>query len=121
MCSQYWNLDADIKCPKCKSNKVDFLQTHFNGEIMSCRNTYKIGEKVKELKGVKNLILDGRNNDFDAECLSCGLSFSVGAKIEDEKVVKVYVIDIDEKFDEGYIDKDGVLYPVEGFIPKALK
>lgn len=90
MCSQYWNLEAEVKCPECGRVFVDNLQTHFMGQIESCQNTYQLGQNVPELQGV-SVVLDGRINDFIGTC-ECGAFFDVAARIHMGKVMNVWVL-----------------------------
>lgn len=91
MCSKYWNLYTQIKCPKCNKQGRWNLQTHFMGDDGSCVNEYKLGEKVKELK-VVSVLLDGKNDDFIGGCPHCEKFFDLGANIVKGRVEKVYIL-----------------------------
>lgn len=86
MCSMYWTLVAEIVCPKCKIKQEQEMQTHDFGDIGSCVNYYKIGDKVDELRKVKS----GNIAElFSGECSLCKASFVVDAKIKDSQIVKI--------------------------------
>lgn len=71
----YWNIKAEVACPRCGKVEERELQTHWMGEIGSCLNHYRLGEKVEELKGVTAAVLDGTNDDFITNCREgCGES-----------------------------------------------
>lgn len=91
MCSKYWNLNTNIKCPKCGKQSMWNLQTHFMGDDGSCVNEYKLGEKVKELKGV-SVLLDGKNDDFIGSCPQCEKFFDFGSNIVKGRVNKVFIL-----------------------------
>lgn len=90
MCSNYWNLNAEVICPSCGHTEIIGLQTHFMGDA-SCMEYYELGEPVPELKGV-SVVLDGENDDFIAVCSKCPSFWDVGARIEDGHVVEVWNI-----------------------------
>lgn len=91
MCSQYWNLNTKVKCPNCGKTRVWNLQTHFMGDIGSCVNEYKLGEKVDELDTV-SVVLDGTNDDFIGDCPNCDKFFDFGAEIVEGKVERVFIL-----------------------------
>lgn len=91
MCSQYWTLNAKIKCPKCQKGNIWDLQTHFMGDVGSCVNVYELGEKVEELKGI-SVLLDGKVDDFIGDCPKCGEFFNLGANIVNGSVEKVFIL-----------------------------
>lgn len=91
MCSAYWNLNTELVCPKCGKKDLWNLQTHFMGDFGSCVNEYKLGQKVKELKNLTQ-ILDGKNEGFCSSCSCCKKSFDLGAEIKMGKVVKVFFV-----------------------------
>ena len=90
MCAQYWNLNTDIKCPKCGEKSEWNLQTHFMGDY-SCDQYYKIGEKVPLLYGM-TIKLDRNKDWFIGNCPKCDKFFDFGAKIVDGQVMKIFLI-----------------------------
>jgi len=48
-----------------------------------------LGEKVYELRGIKEALLDGSNDDFIGSCHMCEAWIDFGAKIVNEAVVEV--------------------------------
>jgi hypothetical protein len=90
MCSQYWNLTAEVTCPHCGNVHEDTLQTHWMGEIGSCLNFYVLGERIPELHGIQAAVLDGVVDDFISDCRACGNWSIFGARIVDEAVVEVF-------------------------------
>lgn len=90
MCTEYWNLTADVECPK-GHRFTDELQTHFMGEGGSCSYHYRLGESVDELQGV-SVMLDGRNDDFIGRCPECDEHYYYGAEIIDGRVVRVWLL-----------------------------
>lgn len=67
MCSAYWNLMAEVACPRCGVSEERELQTHWMGDIGSCSNFYTIGQRVDELRNIERAVCD----DFIAECAGC--------------------------------------------------
>ena len=95
MCSSYWTLkEVELKCPKCKKVSIWELQTHFMGQIGSCLNYYKLKEKIFELKGIKEAILDDENDSFIGECPYCNEYVYFGAKIKDEAIYEIIIAKI---------------------------
>ncbi|MDO8618591.1 MAG: hypothetical protein Q7R49_01445 [Candidatus Daviesbacteria bacterium] len=87
----YWNLDTEMKCPKCGKTTLWNLQTHFMGDLGSFGHPYKLGEKIQAL-GNMTILLDGKINDFTGDCDKCGRFFDVGAEIVDGIVIRVWVL-----------------------------
>ncbi len=92
MCTMYWNLKAWFNCPKCGDESDVELQTHWLGCAGSCVNHYGLGERVEELKGIPEAVLDGENDRFAGICGVCGARIGFGARIVDEAVVEVWPI-----------------------------
>ena len=92
MCSQYWNLNIDLTCPKCGKKSEWNLQTHFMGQIGSCVNYYTLDQQIVELKGV-TVKLNGENDDFIGDCEKCGEFFDLGAEIKKGKVMQVHFLE----------------------------
>ncbi len=70
MSADYWNL-LTIICPACGTHSRWRLSTHFMGDTWSCLNTYRRGESIPELLGVR-VLLDGRIDEFRGDCPHCG-------------------------------------------------
>jgi len=94
MCSQYWNLIAEVECPECHTKEEIELQTHWMGEVGSYVNRYHLGEKVQELRGIKEAVLDGTTNDLVGDCPNeeCEAWLNVGARIKDEAVTEIWIL-----------------------------
>lgn len=100
MCSMYWNLMADVACPKCGTVERRELQTHWMGEVGSCTNRYELGQAVEELQGIEGAVVP---NDelFITTCQTCptensnGFFFHCGAMIEYGAVVRVWEVALD--------------------------
>ena len=86
MCSMYWTLIAEITCPRCKKEQEQEMQTHSFGDIGSCVNYYKIGDKIEELQQVKSGEI---TKLFSGECKLCKADFVVDAKIKDSRIVEI--------------------------------
>jgi hypothetical protein len=85
----YWNLKATVVCPHCGVEHEDDLQTHFLGD-QSFLNYYRLGERVPELHGIRDAILDGVNDEFYSSCRACRKHSRFGAHIVDEAVVELF-------------------------------
>ena len=94
MCTEYWNLKVKVTCPHCGNEHEDALQTHWMGDIGSFLNYYRLGERVSELHGIHDAVLDGINDDFISSCPSCRNWASFGARIKDEAVVEVFLLPV---------------------------
>ncbi len=92
MCSAYWNLMVELTCPSCGEKGEWELQTHWMGEVGSCLNRYRLGEKVQELAGIMSAAMDGANDSFISNCPSCKQYFDFGGAVKDEAVESVYVL-----------------------------
>lgn len=93
MCTMYWTIkEIELECPVCNKVGIWELQTHFMGDVGSCLNYYKLGEKVLELKGIKSATLDGRNDDFIGICSRCDKYINFGAKIKNETIEEILSI-----------------------------
>ena len=95
MCTEYWNLRADVRCPVGHELSGD-LQTHFMGDGGSCLYHYDMGEPVQELEGI-TVTLDARNDSLIAECKVCPAFYDFGAEIVEGRVMRVW-----------YMPRDGV-------------
>jgi hypothetical protein len=101
MCSMYWNLMADVACPKCGKVERRELQTHWCGEAGSCVNRYELGQPVEELQGIEAANLPS-DELFVTTCGTCptensnGYFFDCGARIENGAVVRVWPIENNE-------------------------
>lgn len=92
MCSQYWNLTADIAAPCGHEVKQANLQTHFMGEYGSCSNYYNLGDQVPELRDYTGFIA-GDPDGLIGDCDKCDGWFTVNVEAQAGRVVRVVSIE----------------------------
>ena len=88
MCSAFWTIEFQARCPECQTDQTFEAQTHSFGEIGSCMNFYKTGDLVEELVGNPNEVL--KVNDFCVTCPSCKTFLMVGAVFEKGRFMGIY-------------------------------
>jgi hypothetical protein len=84
----YWSLITTFECPCCGATNSDAeLQTHWLGDIGSCLNRYRIGDRVAELRGITAAHMEG--DSFVARCSACDCWLSYGAEVKDEAIISI--------------------------------
>lgn len=91
MCSMYWNIEVEYSCPKCHIiTKDEGAQTHFQGEVGSCVNYYKMNEPVPELAGLNDGRIEPPIDSLISTCSHCGEWVDLGFEVKSGSVVSVW-------------------------------